>query len=221
MSVKWKVLIVDDHAVTRHGLKLMAENLDDVEVVGEAETGAEALRAAREFQPNVVLMDLDMPEMGGIEAIGHLKKDMPDVDVLVLTVHEDEEAVFDAISAGASGYLAKSASVDEIRGALRALRSGGAYITPTMAGKALRFVSRKADEVKRTAEAVDMTTPREREILDLLGRGFSARRIASRLGISERTVNTHVGHIYRRLGVNNRVDAVREGMRLGLVESPR
>lgn len=221
MTATWRVLIVDDHPVTRHGLHLMAANIDGVEVVGEAETGAHALEVAAERRPNLILMDLDMPEMGGLDAIRRIKADMPDVDILVLTVHEDEESIFEAISSGASGYLAKSSTVDEIRSALHALNAGGAYITPSMAGKALRYVSRKAEEVKQASMAVEMTTPREREILELLGRGLSARRIASRLGISERTVNTHVGHIYRRLGVNNRVDAIREGMRLGLVEAPR
>lgn len=216
-----RILICDDHAVTRHGLRLMAETIDGVEVVGEAETGGEALEKASTLRPDLVMMDLDMPEMGGLEAIRKLKAEMPEVDVLVLTVHEEEQPIFDAIASGAAGYLAKSSGVDEIRGALVAVRAGGGYITPAMAGRALRYVSKKADDVNRAASAVDMTTPREREILALLGKGLSARRIATRLSISERTVNTHVGHIYRRLGVNNRVDAVREGMRLGLVESPR
>lgn len=217
----WRVVVADDHAVARHGIRLLVESLHGVEVVGEAATGAEAVELARDLEPDLVLMDLDMPEMGGVEAIAQLKEHMPALPVLVLTVHEDGEAVYEAIRVGAAGYLSKAASIDVIREAFTALRSGGAYLTPTIAASALSHLSAKAEEARLAAVADELTTPREREILALLGRGLSARRIASRLGISERTVNTHVGHIYRRLGVNNRVDAVREGMRLGLVESPR
>jgi DNA-binding NarL/FixJ family response regulator len=217
----WRVLIADDHAVTRQGIVLLSQGLRDVEVAGEASTGREAIELCRVVRPNLVLMDLDMPEMGGVDAIRVLKDEWPDLAILVLTVHEDGEAVFEAIRAGASGYLAKSCTIDDIRRAFDAVRAGGAYLTSSIAGTALDYLSRKADEVHDATSAIETTTPREREVLALLGRGLSARRIASRLGISERTVNTHIGHIYRRFGVNNRVDAVREGMRLGLVESPR
>lgn len=216
----FRIVVADDHAVTRQGIRLLVSDIEDAEIVGEAATGAEAVSGCRELKPDLVLMDLDMPELGGKEAIEQIRAEMPEVAVLVLTVHEDGEAVFDAIRAGASGYLSKASSMQDLREAFGALRQGGAFMTPKVAGTALGYLSRKAEETHKSVTGADKTTPREREILELLGRGLSARRIASRLGISERTVNTHVGHIYRRLGVNNRVDAIREGMRLGLVESP-
>jgi len=163
---------------------------------------------------------VDMPEMDGVEAAGHVRDDMPEVDVLMLTVHEDGETIFDAVRAGARGYLMKSSGLEEVAAALRALQQGGAYMTPLAARKALRFLAQKAEDASEAARATDVTTEREREILVLLAKGCSAKEVARELGIGERTVNTHVAHIYRRLGVRNRVDAVRVGMRLGLVDAP-
>ena len=215
-----KVLIADDHPVSRQGVRLMIEMLPGVEVVGEANNGNEALELCAETHPDLVLMDLDMPEMSGIETIKRLKESQPETAVLVLTVHDGEEAIFDAVRAGASGYLTKSAGLEEIGRALDAMRSGGSYMASHVAGKAISYLSRRSEQAQLAVTAVESTTVREREVLLLLGEGLSARRIAGRLGISERTVNTHVGHLYRRLGVNNRVDAVREAMRLGLVPAP-
>lgn len=215
-----RVVIVDDHEIVRQGVRLMAESVDGVEVVGEASTGTEALELCRKLHPDVTLMDIDMPEMDGVEAARHLRSDVPDTDVLMLTVHEDGETIFDAVSAGAAGYLMKSSGLEEVGSALRAIQQGGAYMTPLAARRALKYLARQAEEVQQAARATDVTTEREREILVLLAKGYSAKEVADELGISERTVNTHVGHIYRRLGVRNRVDAVRVGMRLGLVESP-
>ncbi len=217
----WRVLIADDHAVTRSGIRLMAEMVDGFEVVGEAATGTEAIRLCGELHPDLVLMDLQMPEMHGIECTRRVKEQFPDIQVLILTVHEDEEAVFEAIRAGASGYLSKTASVSDVRTALDAVRSGGTYLTPSIAGIAIRSLSKRVNEAHKASRASDLTTQREREVLGLLAKGLSARAIASRLGISERTVNTHIGHAYRKLGVNNRVDAILAAMRLGLVETPR
>jgi DNA-binding NarL/FixJ family response regulator len=134
-------------------------------------------------------------------------------------VHEHEDTVFEAIHAGASGYLSKSASLDELKDAFTSMRAGGTYMSPQVAGIAIRSLSRKASEAEQATRAADVLTERELEVLDLLGNGMSARNIAKRLSISERTVNTHIGHIYRKLGVNNRVDAVLAAMRLGLVKN--
>lgn len=216
----WRVIIVDDHAVTRSGIRMMAECIDGVAVVGEASNGLEALALTRELQPHAVLMDVDMPEMNGIEALKAIREELPDTAVLILSVHEDGDAVFDAVQAGASGYLAKSSSLTQVQEAMDTLREGGTYMTPSVAGLAIHSLTRKVDDARRAAQARTVTTPREREILEHLTQGLSARSIARRLDISERTVNTHIGHIYRKLGVNNRVDAVLEGIRLGLVEQP-
>ena len=218
MNGSYRVLIADDHAITRQGIRLIAESIDGIEVVGEAETGREVLDLQSDLRPDVVLMDLDMPEMGGVEAIKQLKIDSPKTRVLVLTVDDTKEAIYEAIQAGASGYLSKSSKLDDLRIAFSGLDTDGVYVTPGIARKLIDTVSRK-DLGPNTSIASAMT-PREREILSLLGDGLSAHRIATTLGIREGTVNTHIGNIYRKLSVNNRVDAVREGMRRHIVELP-
>lgn len=215
-----RLLLADDHEVVREGVRLVAETIPGIEVVGEATSGREAIELAVALEPHAVLMDVDMPELDGVTAAAELRDRLPDVRVLMLTVHEDEETIFECVRAGASGYLTKSSGSAELGRALTALAQGGAYMTPLAARKALRYLARQAETAQEAVRAADVTTGREREILELLARGLSAREVGERLGISERTVNTHVGHIYRRLGVRNRVDAVREGIRLGLVEIP-
>ena len=150
-----------------------------------------------------------------------LARDDPAVGVVVLTVHEDQETIFEAIKAGASGYLPKSATLDDIRSAVKAVAAGGSFLDPVQARKLLHQFNRYADETKAAADIYYLLTGREREILALLAEGLTSRQIASQLVISERTVNTHIGNIYRKLHVNNRVDAVREAMRIRLVEPPR
>jgi two-component system response regulator NreC len=188
-----KVLVVDDHSVTRHGVVLLCTAAEGVEVIGEASDGNEAI----------------------------VRQDHPSVGVVVLTVHEDQETIFEAIKAGASGYLPKSATLDDIRSAVKAVAAGGSFLDPVQARKLLHQFNRYADETKAAADIYYLLTGREREILALLAEGLTSRQIASQLVISERTVNTHIGNIYRKLHVNNRVDAVREAMRIRLVEPPR
>jgi DNA-binding NarL/FixJ family response regulator len=166
-------------------------------------------------------MDVDMPRRDGISATREIRQQHPSIGVVVLTVHEDQETIFEAIKAGASGYLPKSASLDEIQHAVKAVAAGGSFLDPIQARKLLHQFNRYADETKAAADIYYLLTGREREILALLAQGLTSRQIASQLVISERTVNTHIGNIYRKLHVNNRVDAVREAMRIRLVEPPR
>lgn len=217
----WRVVIADDHEVTRSGIKLMLDILDGVEVVGEASNGSELLEECRRTTPDAVLTDLDMPELDGVQATERLTQDFPGLPVLVLTVHEDGESVSDALRAGATGYVSKSASADEVRRALEALRTGQGYLSSGVTAAAIRSMSRTLAERSRVGHAEGAMTPREREVLQEVARGLSARKIARRLGISERTVSTHIGNVYRKLGVNNRVDAVLAGMRAGLVRAPQ
>ncbi|HVL82005.1 MAG TPA: response regulator transcription factor [Actinomycetota bacterium] len=209
-----RIVIVDDHAVARTGLRLMVG--EAAQIVGEGETGRDAVRLCEETEPDLVLLDLQMPEMGGLEALALIRSRHPATRVLVLTVDEDPETVRSAVRAGASGYVSKSAGSREIAEALRVVRDGGTYMSPDIAGGVMRgFVGGG----RETANGPRLT-PRERETLALLAQGFSARSIAIRLSITERTVNTHITHCYRKLGVNNRVDAVLAGMRLRLVDVP-
>ncbi|HVL80826.1 MAG TPA: response regulator transcription factor [Actinomycetota bacterium] len=212
-----RVMIVDDHEIVREGMRLMVGQVPWAVIVGEAATGAEAVAAAPELDPDVILMDVEMPGMSGIDAIRRLRDEMPEVRALVLTVHDGEEVIYDAVDAGAAGYLPKSSSADQIREALEALHAGGSYLPPDAAAKAMRTIVRRARSIVDASRGAASATPREREIIDLLCRGWSARRIAGRLGISERTVHTHIRRIYRRLKVKNRAEAVRESIRLGLV----
>lgn len=220
MSNMTRILIADDHAIVREGLRIMTSSIADVEVVGEVRNGLEAVEAAHRLRPNVILMDIDMPEMNGIEATRRLADEMPEIRTLVLTVHDGDDPIFEAVQAGAAGYLSKSATVPQISAAIAALGAGGAYLAPEDAAKTLRALSTRADAVAEAARTEVNTTTREAQVIRLLTRGFSARKIATELQISERTVNSHVGHLYRRLGVNNRVDAVREAIRIGLVSAP-
>lgn len=217
MSARWRVLIADDHAITRQGIRLLAESVDGVEVVGEAQTGAEAVRLREQLAPNIVFMDLNMPEMDGVEAIRRIKSEAPDTKVLVLSVDEEEGSIFSAIRAGASGYLSKGSRLEDLRVVFDGLGDEGVYMTPSIARKLVRTLSKRPEGFEVPAGEL---TPRERQALELLGEGLSARRIAGRLGIREGTVNTHIGNVYRKLGVKNRVDAVREAMRLHFIKPP-
>lgn len=216
-----RVMVVDDHAVTRHGVVLLCNAAEGIEVVGEASDGQEAVERISRIMPDVVLMDVDMPRRDGISATREIRQLHPSIGVVVLTVHEDQETIFEAIKAGASGYLPKSASLDEIQRAVKAVATGGSFLDPVQARKLLHQFNRYADETKAAADIYYLLTGREREILALLAEGKTSRQIATQLVISERTVNTHIGNIYRKLHVNNRVDAVREAMRIRLVEPPR
>jgi DNA-binding NarL/FixJ family response regulator len=192
----------------------------DVRVVGEAGDALQALRMVDELEPNLVLMDLNMPGMTGVEATAELLKAHPDLLVVILTVQEADDVVRAAIAAGAAGYLAKSSSTEDIKLMFESLEPGSLYLTAAVAGRLVQSVL--ADPTGHASRGksvlIDPITEREAEILGLLSRGLSARRIANDLSISERTVNSHIDHIYRKLGVNNRVEAVRRAVNLGLLD---
>lgn len=192
-----------------------------VEVIGEAGSATEAIDLASLHAPDVVLMDVEMPgEINGIEATRRIKAELPNTAVVILTVHEDREVIFGAIKAGASGYLPKSAPLERIQHAVRVVSQGGSFLEAGLARKVLDQFTHYADEARTAADLYYLLTPREREVLIQLSNGLSARQIASRLGISERTVNTHIGNTYRKLQVNNRVEAVHEAIRMRLIEPP-
>jgi DNA-binding NarL/FixJ family response regulator len=169
-----KVLVVDDHSVTRHGVVLLCKAAEGVEVIGEAADGNEAIARVTELLPDVVLMDVDMPRRDGISATKQIRHDHPSVGVVVLTVHEDQETIFEAIKAGASGYLPKSATLDDIRSAVKAVAAGGSFLDPVQARKLLHQFNRYADETKAAADIYYLLTGREREILALLAEGLTS-----------------------------------------------
>jgi NarL family two-component system response regulator LiaR len=205
------VLIVDDHAVVREGLRAFLQLQDGIEVAGEAGDGEEALERALALRPDVILMDLVMPKLDGVGAMRELRARVPETRVIVLTSFLDDERLLPAIQAGAAGYLLKNAEPAEIARAIRAAHRGETIIDGAVAS---RLVQAIADG--RPSPADQTLTRREREVLELIARGRSNKRIAFELGISEKTVKTHVGHVLAKLGVSDRTQAALVAVRDGL-----
>ena len=213
MAEPIQVLIVDDHAVVREGLRAFLQTQEGMNVAGEAADGNEALEAATRLRPDVILMDLVMPELDGVTAMRTLRERVPDARVIVLTSFLDEDKLLPALRAGAAGYLLKNAEPKELARAVRAAHAGEALLDPVVAA---RLVETLAADGER--DPIDRLTPREREVLVLIGRGFPNKRIARELGVTEKTVKTHVGHVLAKLGVTDRTQAAVLAVRAGLVE---
>lgn len=210
MSVR--VLVADDQALVRAGFRMILEAQDDVEVVGEAADGREAVAMARSERPDVVLMDVRMPHMDGIEATRVIAAELPDVRVLVLTTFDLDQYVYDALLAGASGFLLKDVGRADLVAGVRVVASGDALLAPSVTRRLLAdFLRSRAVDPRRSvaaAESVAALTARERDTLGLLARGLSNAQIATRLVVSEHTVKTHVGNVFMKLGLRDRVHAV-------------
>lgn len=206
-----RILLADDHPVVRDGLAAMLSTQADFAVVGEAGTGAEAVAEAARLSPDVVLMDLEMPALDGIEAIRRLRAADPAVQVVVLTAFDTDERIVGALAAGAQGYLLKGAPRAEIFAALRTVAAGGALLPPVVASKLLHRV--------RAGEPVEALTAREREVLELVAAGLANREIAERLGITERTAKFHLSSLLGKLGARNRTQAVGLARERGLLPS--
>ena len=205
-----RVLVVDDHAVVREGLRTFLSLQDGIEVVGEAADGREAVAAAARERPDVVVMDLVMPRLDGVQAMRELRARVPRARVIVLTSFLDDDRLLPAIRAGAAGYLLKNVEPAELARAVRAADAGEALIDPVVAA---RLVDALADADDRRDE--QPLTAREQEVLDLIARGYANKRIALELGIAEKTVKTHVGHVLAKLGVADRTQAALYATRVG------
>ena len=214
MSESIRVLIVDDHAIVREGQMALIDTEPGMEVVGEAQDGFEAIEMTDKLQPDVILMDLEMPRKGGIEAIGEIKAENPDARILVLTSYTEDEKVYSAIKAGAQGYLLKDSSPNEILAAIRQVHQGETSMRPSIAEKLMRELQRSSN-LKPT---VDPLTEREVEILKLVAQGLPNQEIAEQLVISERTVRTHVTNILSKLHLANRTQAALYALREGLTD---
>lgn len=201
-----RVLICDDHAILRDGIRTLLERQDDIRVVGEAGNGREALARVAELNPDIVLMDVAMPEMDGIQATRLIKQQFPDVKVLILTQHDDREYVGSLLQAGASGYVLKRSGGHEVSLALRQVYEQGAYLAPIIARRVLEDYSQK-DPVER--ESVPPLTERERDVLKLVVEGKSNKEIAHLLSISPKTVSVHRSNIMSKLGLHNSVEMLR------------
>jgi NarL family two-component system response regulator LiaR len=206
-----RVLVVDDHAVVREGLRTFLQLQEGLEVVGEAADGVQAVHEAQRLKPDVVLMDLVMPRRDGVSAMRELRLRLPSTRVIVLTSFTDDERLLPAIQAGAAGYLLKNAEPSELARAVRLAHAGEALLDPAVAARVVDALSGPAG-----AAPGEQLTPREREVLALLARGMSNKRIALELGVAEKTVKTHVGHVLAKLAVADRTQAALYAVRAGL-----
>jgi len=217
-----RVLIADDHALFRRGLEMVLADEPDIELVGQASDGAEAVTRAGEFLPDVVLMDIRMPKTSGIEAARAMKECAPSAKIVMLTISDEEEDLFEAIRSGASGYLLKDIPLDEVADAVRAVYGGQSLINPSMAGKLITefaTLARRDSEAERQQQVpAPKLTDREMEVLKLVARGMNNRDIAKELFISENTVKNHVRNILEKLQIHSRMEAVMIAVREKLIE---
>lgn len=208
MSDPIRVVLCDDHTLFREGLRKLLELEKDIEVIGEANNGHEMLDILQKTDPDVILMDIGLPDMNGITVTHKVRKILPRVDIIMLTVYEDEPHIFEAIRAGAKGYLLKDVSIDELSEAIRRVYKGEAIIQPVIATKVLKeFVMLDKTKMKGGDEFCDGLTEREKQILRLIALGGTNKEIAGKLGITEKTVKNYVTNIFQTLHVNNRTKA--------------
>jgi two-component system response regulator NreC len=216
--MKIKVMLVDDHAVVRSGLRMLLEVEEDVEIVGEAGTAQEALELIERLNPDLVLMDIGLPGLSGIEATAKIREGSKDTAVVALTIHEDEEYFFKMLEAGASGYVPKRAAPEELLSAIRVAASGEVYLYPTLAKLLVKdYLSQESHGKGRRALAT--LTPRENEVLAHLADGASNVEIAETLGIAPKTVSRHRENLMRKLNLHSRSELVRYAIRKGIIEA--
>jgi two-component system response regulator NreC len=213
-----RLLLVDDHAVVRSGLKMLLANESNMEIVGEAANGAEAVARAGSVRPDVILMDIGLPDMTGIEAARAIKSLHPNVAIVALTIHEDEEYFFNMLDAGASGYVPKRAAPEELLTAIRTAAQGEVYLYPSLAKLLVKdYLSQ--DRVAENKAVLDELTSREQEVLTHLAEGASNEKIAAALVISPKTVERHRENIMRKLNLHSRAELVRYAIRKGIIKA--
>ncbi|OFX32721.1 MAG: DNA-binding response regulator [Armatimonadetes bacterium RBG_16_67_12] len=216
---KIRVLIVDDHAIVREGVRMILSAHPDIQVVGEAGSGEQAVAMAQTLHPNVVVMDISMPGMNGIEATQQIRQRTSDVNVLALTMHEDDHYVFQLLKAGAAGYVLKRAAATDLVDAVRASHRGEAFLYPSVAKSVVTDYLRRVEQGEASRKPYDGLTGREREVLALIAEGHTNQEIAGRLFISIKTVQTHRAHIFEKLGLHDRTELVRYAIRVGLIDA--
>lgn len=215
--MKIKLLLVDDHAVVRSGLQMLLDGQEDVEIVGEADTASEAINMATQVSPDVILMDIGLPDMSGIDATREIKKHWPEMAVVALTIHEDEEYFFRMLEAGASGYVPKRAAPEELLTAIRVAASGEVYLYPSLAKLLVKdYFTQENSTVQEST--LDGLTERQQEVLALLAEGATNAEIAEKLHISPKTVASHRENIMQKLKLHSRTELVKYAIRKGLIQ---
>jgi len=214
---KIRVLIADDHTIVRAGIKALLEKQPDIEIVGETSEGRETVRQVEILQPDIVLMDIAMPGMNGLEATAIITKNFPQVRVLALTMHDEEEYFYEVIRAGAMGYVLKDAAPTELVSAIRALGEGKAFLTPRVTRILVNDYLKRVESGEKVA-AYDGLTEREREVLKLIASGNTNQEIANLLHLSVNTVQVHRTHIMEKLNLHNRTELVKYALRRGIIE---
>jgi two-component system response regulator NreC len=212
-----RLMLADDHVVVRSGLRMLLQARPEIDIVGEAQSGREAVEKVKVLRPDVILMDIQMPDMNGIEATQRIKQVAPDTAVLALTMHEDDHYFFEMLHAGASGYVPKRAAPDEVINAIHTVHAGEVFLYPSLATRLVQDYLQRAEAGDQPLVQDDLT-PRELEVLTLIAEGLTNLEIADRLVISVKTVDRHRENIMRKLNMHSRIDLVKYALRMGLIE---
>ncbi|HZD11847.1 MAG TPA: response regulator transcription factor [Candidatus Binatia bacterium] len=212
-----KLMLADDHLVVRSGLRMLLESKPDIEIVAEAESGRQAVEKVKVVHPDVILMDIQMPDMNGIEATERIKRVSPQTAVLALTMHEDDHYFFEMLHAGASGYVPKRAAPDELINAIHTVSEGQVFLYPSLASRLVQDYLKRAEAGDQPMVQDDLT-PRELEVLTLIADGLTNAEIADQLVISVKTVDRHRENIMRKLNMHSRIDLVKYALKMGLIE---
>jgi len=213
-----KVILAEDHTIVRKGLRSLLDIEEGIKVVGEAENGKQVIKKVAQLKPDVVVMDIAMPLLNGLEATRRIKKDFPRVRVLVLSVHEDEEYIFQTLKAGASGYLLKNAAPTDLVSAIKAAYRNEAFLSPSISKKVVKEYIRQAAGTSREENSYEKLTNREREVLQLLAEGRTVKEIAHLLYLSTKTIQAHRAHLREKLNINSNAELIKYAIRKGLIK---
>jgi len=216
---KTRVLLAEDHTIVRKGLRSLLDKETGIKVVEEAEDGREAILKAEELYPDVVVMDIAMPGLNGLEATRQIKKRFPDIKIIILTMHANEEYILQSLKAGASGYLIKKAAPAELISAINAVHKGNSFLSPSISRTVIDEYVRRSKEISEGEEGFEQLTVREREVLQLIAEGRKTREIAELLYISIKTVETHRAHIMNKLDIHSTAELTRYAIRKGIISS--
>ncbi len=213
---KIRVILAEDHTIVRQGLRSLLEQSDDIKVIAEAEDGREAVKKTEQLKPDIVLMDISMPILNGIEATRQIKKKFPDIKVLILTMHTTEEYISQILHAGASGYLVKKSAHHELLSAIMAIQKGDFYLSPLVSKKVVdEYLQKTKDDIKQ--DRYEKLTTREREVLQLIAEGKANKEIAELLYLSVKTVETHKAHLMEKLNLHTTTDLIKYAIQKGII----